>query len=364
MQIKDMVNFLEKWAPPTLQESYDNAGLIVGDPGDSVQKVLLTLDVTDDVLNEAIDESCQLIIAHHPLIFKGIKRIGKKHWLEKCIRKAIKHDIAIYAIHTNLDHVSSGVNKRICTRLGLENTSVLSPKNDTLSKLTFYVPTEDKETVLDAVFSAGAGAIGNYDRCSFQSEGSGTFRPNDMANPSIGTHGADEHVAETKVEVMIPQHLETNVMRALKKSHPYEEVAYYLSGLRNENQEVGAGMVGTLPSPISTDVFIAHLKKTMELSHFKATKWVTKEISRVAVCGGSGSFLLSKAIRSGADVFITSDFKYHEFFEANGQITILDIGHYESEKYTKNLLFDVLSETFSTFAFVLSKVDTNPVKYL
>lgn len=364
MRIKDIINFLEDWAPAALQESYDNSGLLLGEQNDQINQALISLDVTEEVIDDAIASKSDLIIAHHPFIFNGIKKIGNSHWIDRCIRKAIKHNIAIYAIHTNLDNVHTGVNKKNSEKLGLINTQILKPKHQTLTKLTVFVPIKNKESLLDALHSAGAGKIGNYDQCSFQTEGTGTFRPNELANPTTGHSGQNESVKETRIEVIVPKHLTDKVLMAMNESHPYEEVAYYLQELMNSNQEIGSGMIGELSSPARSDEFLLHLKKCMNLNIIRHTALVKKEIKKVAVCGGSGSFLLKDAINQQADIFVTADFKYHEFFEANNDIIIADIGHYESEVFTKELLHDVLTKNFTKFAFRLSQVDTNPIKYL
>lgn len=364
MKIGEIIQHLELWAPPSLQESYDNSGLILGDKNDECHSALITLDVTEEVINEAIAQKNNLIIAHHPIIFKGLKKIGKKHWIDKCIRKAIKNDISIYAIHTNLDNIHTGVNKKICDMIGLTNLEALQPKPGTLAKLTVFVPQESKEEVLSALFEAGAGNIGNYDQCSFQLTGSGTFRGNEHSKPKVGNQGIKEIVEETRIEVVIRKHDLVKVLNSMKKSHPYEEVAYYVSDLLNQNQEIGSGMVGSLTHEMKPADFLNSLKSKMNLNTIKHTTFCKSTISRVAVCGGSGSFLLNAAMAKQADIFITADFKYHEFFEANSDIIIVDIGHYESEVYTKDLLNDELTKTFANFAFHLSKVDTNPIKYL
>lgn len=364
MQIKDIINFLEAWAPPSLQESYDNSGLIIGNSMDKTARVLITLDVTEAVIDEAIAQNCDLIIAHHPLIFSGVKRIGTHHWVDRCIRKAIRHDISIYAIHTNLDHVMSGVNGEIAKRIGIKNGRPIDPKRGTLLKLTVFVPQEDKSQLLVALFDAGAGEVGNYDHCSFSLNGEGTFRPNDLANPTIGERGIDQTVEETRIEVLVPSYAKGNVLSAMKSAHPYEEVAYYLSELINTNQEIGSGLMGELDQPLEVHSFLEHLKKAMKLSVIKHTKLIKTKIQKVAVCGGSGRFLLEQAIRTKADIFISSDFKYHDYFEANDDIIIADIGHYESEVFTKDLLYESLTKNFAKFAFRLSEVDTNPIKYL
>ncbi len=364
MQIKDITSFLESWAPRALQESYDNSGLIVGDGNDETKGALITLDVTEEVLDEAIASNCNMIIAHHPLIFSGIKKIGTSHWIDKCIRKAVKNDLNIYAIHTNLDNVSSGVNQKIAEKIGLADTRILQPKKDTLLKLTVFVPTENKSKLLSGLFEAGAGEVGNYDHCSFQLTGEGTFRPNEAANPTIGKSGEDETVQETRIEVILPFYAKFRVLSAMRSSHPYEEVAYYLSSLENINQEVGSGMIGDLNQSQSTNEFLTYLKKVMNLEVIKHTKLVQDKVSKIAVCGGSGRFLLETAIAAGADVFISADFKYHDYFEANEEIIIADIGHYESEVFTKELIYENLTKNFAKFAFRLSEVDTNPIKYL
>ena len=364
MQIKDIIQFLEQFAPLPYQESYDNSGLLVGDHTHELTSALLTLDVTEEVIDEAIVNKCNLIVAHHPLIFKGLKSLTGKHWVERCVIKAIKHDIAIYAIHTNLDNVHLGVNKRICGKVGLTNVKTLSPKSEVLTKLTTFIPTKDTDKVLETLYEAGAGEIGNYDHCSFQVNGTGTFRPGEETNPHIGTKNTDETVDEKRVEVIFPTFLSGRILNALNQSHPYEEVAYYLTPLANKNQEVGSGMIGELPEAENASEFLARLKKTFQTECVRHTAIYQETVKKIAVCGGAGSFLLNKAISSKADIFITGDFKYHEFFEADKQIIVADIGHYESEQFTKDLLYDILSEKFTNIALRLSEVQTNPINYL
>ncbi|MEO6285196.1 MAG: Nif3-like dinuclear metal center hexameric protein [Dyadobacter sp.] len=361
--IKDVIHELEKLAPLDYQESYDNAGLLVGSSNTKITGVLFTLDVTEQVIEEAIEKNCNLIVAHHPIIFKGLKKLNGKNYVERTVIKAIKNDVAIYATHTNLDHVTKGVNWQIGNRLGLQNLKVLVPKKQWLTKLAFFVPIENTQKVLDALFTAGAGNIGNYEQCGFRTEGTGTFLPGDSANPVVGSKGQLEEVREHRAEVMFPSYLESKIVSTLKKTHPYEEVAYYLTALENENQEVGAGAVGDLANPMPTEDFLGFLKKQMNAGVVKHTEPVSKSIQRVAICGGAGSFLLQDAIRAQADVFVTADYKYHEFFDAENRIMICDIGHYESEVFTKNLLYNYLSGKFSNFALCLSEVNTNPVRY-
>ncbi|WP_215222939.1 Nif3-like dinuclear metal center hexameric protein [Echinicola shivajiensis] len=362
--IRDVVSFLESIAPPSYQESYDNAQLITGNPSEEVKGILCTLDVTEEVVEEAISLGCNLIVAHHPIVFKGLKSLTGKNYVERTVLKAIKNDIAIFAIHTNLDHIHTGVNKKICDKIGLTNTKILSPKKGLLMKLTAFVPLENTNEVLEALYSAGAGSIGEYSKCSFRSQGTGTFLPSDKANPSIGETGKAESVEENRIELIFPSHLQRKVLAALKSSHPYEEVAYYLQQIENEFQEVGAGMLGELESPMDEKEFLLHLKTSMGLNIIKHTHLRNKPIQKVAVCGGAGIFLLGAAKAAKTDIFITSDIKYHEFFDAENQIVITDIGHYESEIHTKELLLDILSQNFSNIALYLTKVITNPITYI
>lgn len=362
-KIQDVISYLEQLAPPAYQESYDNSTLICGDRTAEINGVVCTLDCTEAVVDEAISLGANLIVAHHPIVFKGIKSLTGRNYVERTLIKAIKNDIAIFAIHTNLDHITTGVNKRICDRLGLSQTKILQPKKQILSKLVFFVPVEEKGKVLDAVFAAGAGQIGEYKDCSFQVEGMGTFTPSENAKPFAGKPGIPQFEREARIEVVLPTFLSNKVLSAMKKVHPYEEVAYYLSVLENENQEVGAGMIGRLDSPMESEAFLEYLKEKMALKILKHTSLIHRKISKVAVCGGAGIFLLSDAKRAGADVFVTSDIKYHEFFDAEDQVILCDIGHYESEIFTKELLGELLSQNFPNIALYLTKVVTNPTSY-
>lgn len=362
-RIQDVISCLEQLAPPAYQESYDNATLICGDRNTTLKGILCTLDCTEDVVQEAISLGANLIVAHHPIVFKGLKSLTGRNYVERTVIKAIKNDIALYAIHTNLDHVATGVNKRICDRLGLTNTKILQPKKQILNKLVFFVPVKDKNSVLDAVFAAGAGQIGEYRDCSFQVEGMGTYTPSENANPHIGQPGTPQYEKEVRIEVILPAFQSNRIISAMKKAHPYEEVAYYLSVLENENQEVGSGMTGVLDKPMDEIEFLDYLKEKMNLKTLKHTALTGKKIRKIAVCGGAGIFLLSDAKRSGADVFVTSDVKYHEFFDAEGQLILCDIGHYESEIFTKELLGELLSQNFPNIALYLTKVVTNPTSY-
>ncbi len=364
MLVKDIIQTIETIAPPAYQEIYDNCGLQVGDPTAEVTGVLISLDVTEAVLDEAMQHGCNMIVAHHPLIFSGLKKIIGRNYVERIVHKAIKNDIHIFAAHTNLDNMYNGVNAKIAEKLGLKDVFILSPKTDTLSKLYTYTPVAIADKVRDALFAAGAGHISKYKECSFNMEGSGTFRAMEGANPAIGVAGGKrETEAEVKIEVIVEKHLEGRVMRALFENHIYEEVAYELIPLSNPNQHIGAGMIGTLSTPLPEGDFLAHLQKQMKTDCIRHTALQGKDISRVAICGGAGSFLLGDAIREKADIFITADYKYHQFFDAEGKIIIADIGHYESEQFTAEIFEAILKEKFPTFAILLSSLNTNPVKY-
>ncbi|WP_158856883.1 Nif3-like dinuclear metal center hexameric protein [Lunatibacter salilacus] len=362
--LRDVISYLESVAPPSYQESYDNAQLLVGNPEDEITGILCTLDVTEEVVAEAVDRGCNLIVAHHPIIFKGLKSLTGKNYVERTVIKAIRAEVAIYAIHTNLDHVIHGVNAKIAEKIGLKNLQILSPKKDVLTKLVTFVPQSDTEKILNSLFEAGAGIIGDYKNCSFRVAGRGTFLPMENANPAVGEVGKLEEELENRIEVMFPTHLQKKIVTALKQSHPYEEVAYYLHQIANENQEVGAGMVGELEVEMEEKDFFVYLKQQMNLQVVKHTHFLDKPIKKVALCGGAGIFLLGNAKRAGADVFITSDVKYHEFFDADKHLILADIGHYESEFFTKELLKNILSQKFSNIALYLSNVVTNPISYL
>jgi dinuclear metal center YbgI/SA1388 family protein len=363
MKIKELTNHLEQFAPLNYQEDYDNCGLLVGDANAEIWNALVTLDVTLEVVEEAIVKNCNLIVAHHPLIFKGLKKLNGKNYIEKSVIKAIKNDIAIYAIHTNLDNVTNGVNFKIAEKLNLQQVSILKPKSGTLMKLTVFCPTENTPKLQNALYAAGAGEIGNYSNCSFKSAGIGSFKPNAAASPVIGQNNKYEEVEENRLEVVFPAYLKDKILDAMRRNHMYEEVAYYLHQIENKNQEVGSGAIGTLPEAMSPTDFLAHLKKSMNLKVIRFTETESDTIKKVAVCGGVGSFLLSDAKNAGADAFVTADYKYHEFFDAENQIMIADIGHFESEVYTKDLIVEIISKKFTNFASYLSEIDTNPIKY-
>ena len=360
----DIIKVLETFAPLNYQESYDNSGLQVGSYDTEITGVLLTLDITEAVVQEAIDRKCNMIVAHHPIIFSGLKRLNGNNYVERVVQMVIKNDILLYAAHTNMDNARAGVNAIIAERLGLTKTAILQMMTGTLRKLYTYAPEKDADKVRDALFAAGAGDIGKYRECSYNTNGTGTFKPDANAQPTIGQPGGPrEHVEEVKIEVLVQRHKEARVLKALFEAHPYEEVAYEFIHLHNANQELGAGMVGTLPIPMQAKDFLSVIQQQMQTKCIRHTRLLDKPIQKVAICGGAGSSLLPEAIKAGADIFITADYKYHQFFDAENKIIIADIGHYESEQFTVHLFERLLTEKFPNFALLLSNTYTNPVNY-
>lgn len=363
MKIAEAVSFLESQAHPALQEHYDNAGLLTGNAGWDCSGIICSLDVTEEVVKEAINKKCNLIVAHHPIIFGGLKKINGKNYVEKTIITAIKNDIAIYAIHTNLDNVITGVNGRIAQLLGLKNVSVLAPKENSLKKLFTFAPVDKAEQVRNAIFAAGGGHIGNYSECSFNAEGTGTFKGGEGTDPYVGEVGKQQQEKETRIEVIFPSFLESIIITAMKAAHPYEEVAYDVVQLSNAYNGIGSGVVGDLETPEDEKKFLTRLKESFKTPVIRHTAFLSRSIKKVAVCGGAGSFLISKALAANVDIYITADMKYHEFFDANERMLIADIGHYESEQFTIDLLREILEQKFPTFAVLKTEVKTNPVNY-
>lgn len=363
MKIGDLISAIEKYAAPELQEEYDNAGLITGMPNWQCTGALCCLDVTVDVIREAKENHCNLVVAHHPIIFRGLKRINGKSYVEQVIIEAIKNDVAIYAAHTNLDNVILGVSGMIARKLGLQNIRILQPKNKMLRRLITFAPIDKAEVVRDAVFAAGAGHIGNYSECSFNSNGTGTFKAEGGADPYVGEVGKRHYENETKIEIVFPFFLESQVVKALVDNHPYEEVAYDIFTMDNQHYGIGSGVIGDLAQPKDEKEFLKFLSQAFNAHGIRHTPLLDKPVKKVAVCGGAGSFLSRRALQMGADVYVTADVKYHEFFDAEGKMVIADIGHYESEQFTIDLLHDLLAEKFPTFAVLKTKVNTNPVRY-
>jgi len=363
MKIAEIISYLETIAHPSLQEDYDNAGLITGAADWECTGAIISLDATEDVIKEAIEKKCNLVIAHHPIVFRGLKKINGKNYVERTVITAIKNDIAIYAIHTNLDNVQQGVNGMIAAKLGLINCSVLMPKPGLLKKLFVFVPLVQAAQVRNAIFEAGAGHIGNYSECSFNAAGTGTFKAGAGTNPFAGEIGRHQQEDEIKIETIFPAWLEDKIILAMKAAHPYEEVAYDILPLANVHNLIGAGIAGDLPAAMDEKDFLQQTKETFMVPVIRHTALTGKLVKKVAVCGGAGSFLISSAISCGAGFYITADVKYHEFFDAEGRLVIADVGHYESEQFTIALLAGFLQEKFPTFAALKTGVKTNPVNY-
>ena len=363
MLINDIINFLEYIAPSSLQEEYDNAGLIIGHKNSECTGIVISLDCTEEVVKEAIENKCNLIISHHPIIFSGLKKINGNSYVERTIILAIKNDIAIYAIHTNLDNVFEGVNGKIAEMMELQNIQILLPKESRLKKLITFAPPSMANKVQEAIFAAGGGNIGKYSECSFVAQGHSTFKPGAGTDPTLGKIGTRENIEELKMEFIFEKQHENDIITAMKNAHEYEEVAYDIIPLDNFLSNRGSGIIGNLKMPLPEADLLAEVQRIFKIPVIKHTLLMGKPVKKVAVCGGAGSFLINNAKAAGADLYITSDLKYHEFFEADGQIVLADIGHYESEQFTIDLLYDLLREKFPNFALLKTGVNTNPVQY-
>lgn len=364
MKIQEILSVLEEMAPLAYAEDFDNVGLLVGDSSTEATGVLVCHDALENVIDEAIAKNCNLVVCFHPILFSGIKKITGKNYVERAILKAIKNDIAIYAVHTALDNHSQGVNKIFCDALGLINTTVLIPKQNYIQKLITYTVSENSEKVRNALFEAGAGKIGNYDNCSFNTEGFFTFQGNEDSNPVIGEKGKLHTGNEIKIEVVFEKHLQSKILKALFANHIYEEVAYEIYDLQNAHKNIGLGMIGEFEIPMNETDFLPFVKEKMLADGIRHSAFTEKKIQKVAVLGGSGSFAIKNAIQAGADAFLTADLKYHQFYEAENRLLLADIGHFESERYTKIYIVDFLRKKILNFAIILSEENTNPVKYL
>lgn len=364
MILSEITSYLNSQFPLSLQESYDNCGLLIGEKNTEITGALICLDITENVLDEAVKNNCNLIVSHHPLIFSGIKSLTGTTDTERIVIRAIRDNIAVFALHTNLDNHYEGVNSFLCSKLGIINTEILKPLPDTLRKLVTFCPVSYADQVRDAILDAGAGQIGNYDCCSFSSTGEGTFRALSGSNPFVGKLGELHTEHELRIETIFPSFLENEIVAALKQSHPYEEVAFDIYPLVNKHQRIGAGMIGTLAQAVDSLEFLNHVKEILQIGCIRHTNLKNKKIQKIAVCGGSGSFLIKDAINCGADIYMTGDIKYHDFFIPENRMILADIGHYESEQFTKELIYTFLKKKFTTFALFISGTNTNPVNYL
>jgi len=363
MKLSGIISVIEKFAPASYQEEYDNSGLNIGDSNMDIKGVLLCIDVTEETVEEAVECGANLIISHHPVIFRALKKITSGSQTSHIIKKAIKNDISIYCAHTSIDNVYNGVSHRICEKLGLSNLKILVPQKNNLLKLTVFVPVDYAENIRDVLFREGAGNIGLYDQCSFNTEGFGTFRASEYSRPFTGEKGKMHFEKEIRIETVFPEHLQGHIISSMLSAHPYEEVAYDIYTLENENTLTGSGMTGELTTPVKEIDFFDLLKKIFNSEYIRHSAFTGREIKKVAVCGGSGSAFIQHAIKSGSQVFVTADIKYHQFFEAAGNILLADIGHYESEQYTIEIFYEILTKNFPNIAVRFSKINTNPINY-
>lgn len=364
MTIKDIISVLEKMAPLAYAEDFDNVGLLTGNQNDEATGILVCHDALEDVIAEAVAKKCNMVVCFHPILFSGLKKITGKNYVERAVIKAIKNDIAIYAIHTALDNHQQGVNKIFCDALGLTDTKILVAKENYIRKLVTYTIPENHTKLRNALFDAGAGSIGNYENCSFNSEGLGTYQGNENSNPEVGSRGEFMEAREIKTEVTFEKHLESKILKALFENHVYEEVAYEIYTLNNSHQNIGLGMTGLLEQPMEEKEFLLMVKDKMQAHGIRHSVFTGKKIKKVAVLGGSGSFAIKNAIAAGADAFLTADLKYHQFYEAEGKLLLADIGHFESERYTMDYMADFLKQYTEGITVVKTSVDTNPVKYM
>ena len=362
--VSDIAKKLEAYAPLRYQESYDNSGLLIGDPSATVTGILLSIDCTEDVLKEAKEKGCNMVVAHHPLIFRGLKRITGSNYVQRCAAYAIKNDIAIYACHTNLDKMPNGVSFKLAEKLGLKNIRPLASEEETVYKLVTFVPCSHTETVVDALFAAGAGTIGEYDECSYRTSGKGTFKAHAGSNPFCGNIGERHTEPEDRLEVIVKSGDKANVIKALLNAHPYETPAFDLFENKIGYAPVGIGCIGDLEQAEDEQAFLTRVKELIGIGSIRHTPFRNKKIVRVALCGGSGHEFLKKAEALGADIYLTADIKYHEFFDAEGDTLLADIGHYESEQFTKEIFYDGIYEKNSNFVIHKSEINTNPIKYL
>ena len=363
-KIKDIIPLLEEMAPLAYAEDFDNVGLLVGNLETETTGILVCHDALESVIEEAIAKNCNLIVCFHPILFSGLKKITGKNYVERAVIKAIQNNIAIYAVHTALDNHPEGVNKIFGNALGLTNTKILIPKENHIRKLVTFTVPENVEKVRNALFEAGAGTIGNYENCSFTSKGIGTYMGNENSNPEIGNRFELVEAEEIKIEVTFEKQLESKILKTLFENHIYEEVAYEITALQNKHQNIGMGLIGELEKQMDEKEFLLFVKEKMQCESIRHSEFIGKPIKKVALLGGAGSFAIANAISAGADVFLTADLKYHQFYEAEKQIILADIGHFESERYTKNYIVDFLRKKILNFAIILSEENTNPVKYL
>ncbi|WP_371370673.1 Nif3-like dinuclear metal center hexameric protein [Sporomusa aerivorans] len=355
VKCRDIIAEVEQLAPKHFAESWDNVGLLIGRPDQDIHKVLVTLDVDTAVVEEAIAVQADMIVAHHPLLFKGLTRIRTDSPQGNMLASLIKKDVAVYAAHTNLDSAPGGVNDVLARKLNLRNVVPLTTVyQEKLHKLVVFVPVSHVETVRAAMTAAGAGHIGNYSHCTFQTQGVGTFLPLAGTSPYIGEQNKLEYVEEYRLETIIPLSIRSQVVSAMLAAHPYEEVAYDDYLLQNTGPGSGLGRVGELSQPLTLADFINQIKSALCIQSLKAAGPTKTFIQKVAVCGGSGASLIKNAITAGADVLVTGDVKYHEAQEAIAAgLNIIDAGHFATEQPVVECLVEYLNQCASKNAWNL-----------
>jgi dinuclear metal center YbgI/SA1388 family protein len=363
-RIKDIINEIERYAPLSFQEDFDNAGVQIGDVNQPATGALLCLDVTENVIDEAVNAGFNLIVSHHPLAFRPLKSLTGKNYVERCMIKACKNDIVIYSAHTNMDNAVGGVNYKLAEMFGLEDIRILSPQKQKLMKIVTFVPEDAAETLRKALFKAGAGHIGNYSSCSFNTRGNGTFLAGESSNPYRGEIGQLHVEKEVRIETVFPAYRKSPIIHALLSAHPYEEPAFDLYKLENEWQQAGSGIIGILPEWEDELIFLQRIKDVLNIECLKHSSLTGRKLRTVSICSGSGAFLVNEAIASGADIFITGEAKYNDFYDVENHILLAVIGHYESEICTKDIFFHIISKKFPTFAVQNSIANSNPIKYL
>ncbi len=358
--IGDLSSALESVAPSLYAESYDNVGLLVGRSEWKCEKVLVALDITEAVVQEAIEKGVQAIVAHHPVIFGGIQRLTGEDTAQRAIELAIKHSIALLACHTNLDAIEGGVSYRMAQAISLVNVRTLQPRSGLLWNLIVYVPAESAETLLEALWEAGAGKMGAYDECAFRSHGLGSFRPKEGAHPHNGVIGERAFADEIRLELLVPEGARKKVHQCMMEHHPYEEIAH--SWLKHDgvHHSVGFGAIGQWDACDWPEA-VRRIKTAFGVASFRHTMPIASDYRTVAVCGGAGADLLAQAKSQQAELFITSDITYHRYFGADDRLVFIDIGHWESEQHAMELLIDIVREKFPNFAVLKSETNTNPM---
>lgn len=360
----DIAGFMEEFAPTFLAEDWDNVGLLVGSRSQEVRRVLVCLEVSAKVVEEAVSKKIDLILSHHPMIFKGLKRIVADDFSGGLLYKLIRNNIGVYSAHTNLDVTDHGINEHLADIMGLKNAKNLNPyQSEDLYKVVVFVPERDVDRVREAMCSAGAGWLGNYSDCTFMTKGTGTFKPLEGTHPYIGTQGTLEKVDEYRLETVVPKSRMGCVISAMLKAHPYEEVAYDTYLLKLKGKEYGLGKYGSLEVPMSFDAFVRHVKNKLNISTVRLIGQPPKEVQTAAVFCGAFDDNFSAVVRNRIDVLIAGDVKHHTAFDmAAAGICVIDAGHFATERIMVPHLTEILSKKFPELEVIASEVEEDPIK--